>query len=166
MIMIEKTFPITEKLILDALNLAEQLYLQLNKEAETLKQPQHTESIQLIANSKKQLVAKLEHFNSQLVRVLSSENLPNNQQGLAEYFKRAEAANFAIHEATKNWEAIRIISIKSKILNDQNGASLDILARHTKSSLQILKGKPQFANTYGPDGARKSDTYTRTLVLA
>ena len=34
--MIEKTWPITEKLILNALHLTEQLYQQLTREADTL----------------------------------------------------------------------------------------------------------------------------------
>lgn len=166
MTIIEKTFPVTEQLILDALVLAKQLYQQLHQEADALKKVRHTESINIIAANKKQLVAKLEQFNSQLGRVLTIENLPNSQQGLADYFQRAEAANLSTAESAKNWQAIQFICSESKILNEQNGASIELLTRHTKRSLQILKGKPQFAHTYGPDGITRSDTYTRTLVLA
>jgi flagella synthesis protein FlgN len=164
--MIEKTYPFTEKLILDALLLAQELNLQLNLEADALKNTQHSDLIFNIAANKKQLVVKLEQFNSQLGQVLATENLPNSQQGLTDYFTLAKTANFSSTEVTKNWESIRTISAKSKILNEQNGASLELLARHTKRSLQILKGKSQFANTYGPDGAAKSESYARTLVLA
>lgn len=163
---IEKTYPITEKLILDALILAQELNHQLDQEADALKNTLHSESIIHIAANKKQLVAKLEQFNSQLGQVLATENLPHNQQGLTDYFTLAKAANLSIAEATENWESIRAIAAKSKILNEQNGASLDLLARHTNRSLQILKGKSQLANTYGPDGTTKTDSYTRTLVLA
>jgi flagella synthesis protein FlgN len=164
--MIEKTYPLTEKLIFDALILTEQLYRLLHQEADALKKTQHAESINLIAGNKKQLVAKLEQVNSQLVRVLASENLPNSQQGLADYFQRAETANLSAAESIKNWQSIQLLCAESKILNEQNGASLELLARHTKCAVQILKGKPQFANTSGPDGATQSDSYTRTLVLA
>lgn len=164
--MIEKTYPFTEKLILDALILAEQLNQQLNQEADALKKIQHPESIDFIAANKKQLVIKLEQFNIQLGRILATENLPGNPQGLEDYFQRAESANLSTAVARKNWQSIQLICAESKILNEQNGASIDLLARHTKRSLQILKGKPQFANTYGPDGITKSDSYARTLVLA
>jgi len=164
--MIEKTYPFTEKLISDALILAEQLHQQLNREAEALKKTQHPESIDFIAANKKQLVAKLEQFNTQLGRILATENLPGNQQGVEVYFQRAESANLSTTTAKNNWRSIQLTCSESKHLNEQNGASLDLLARHTKRSLQILKGKPQFANTYGPDGTTKSDSYARTLVLA
>jgi flagella synthesis protein FlgN len=164
--MIEKTFPITEKLIFDALQLTQELYQQLDLEADALKKTHNSESIIKIAANKKQLVAKLELFNSQLGQVLATETLSNSQQGLTDYFNRAKAANFSTEEAIKNWTSIRAISTSSKVLNEQNGAGLDLLARHTKRSLQILKGKAQFANTYGPDGAAKNDTYTRTLSMA
>ena len=57
--MIEKTWPITEKLIVNALHLTEQLYQQLVQEADTLKQPLHTELLNTIAANKKQLVMQL-----------------------------------------------------------------------------------------------------------
>lgn len=166
MIIIEKTFPITEKLIQDALSLAQQLNEELNQEADTLKKAPHSDSIELIAAKKKQLVTKLEQFNSQLGQVLATENLPNSQQGLSDYFHRATAANLPTEKVANNWEAFRFIIAESKNLNDQNGASIDLLARHTKRSLQILKGKSQFATTYGPDGTTHSETYHRTLVFA
>jgi flagella synthesis protein FlgN len=98
--------------------------------------------------------------------VLATENLPNSQQGMADYFQRAETANLVTLEAKKNWASIKLISAESKILNEQNGASLELLARHTTRSLLILKGKPLFTATYGRDGISKSESYTRSLTVA
>ncbi|NOT11305.1 MAG: flagellar protein FlgN [Methylococcaceae bacterium] len=164
--MIEKTYPIAEKLIFDALLLAQQLNEQLHQEAHALKKPQQPETIIVIAAYKKQLVCKLEQFSDHLGRVLATENLPNSRQGIADYFQRAEMANLTTLDAKNNWESIKRISVESKILNEQNGASLDLLARHTTRSLQILKGKSLFANTYGRDGITKNDSYRRSLVVA
>jgi flagellar biosynthesis protein FlgN len=164
--MIDKTYPFTEKLIADALILAEQLYQELNQEADALKKLQHPDLIGSIATNKKQLVTDLEQFNIQLGKILATENLPCDQQGLENYFQRAEAANLTTAISIINWQSIQSICAKSKILNERNGASLELLARHTKRSLQILKGKPQFTSTYGPDGITKSDSYARTLVMA
>ena len=164
--MIEKTFPITEKLIFDALQYTQELYQQLDLEADALKQTHNSDAIAKIAANKKQLVAKLDLFNSQLSQILATETLPNSQQGLTDYFNRAHAANFSTEDAIKNWASVRTISANSQALNEQNGASLDLLARHTKRSLQVLKGKSQFTNTYGPDGSEKNDTYTRSLSMA
>ena len=164
--MIEKTFPLVEKLIVDALTNAGQLLEQLNQEADALKTIQQTESIDRIAANKKLLVSKLEQFNVDLGRILASENLPGNQQGIDEYFIRAAAANLCTEPSASHWQSIRTLCAASKVLNEQNGASIDLLNRHTKRSLQILKGKPQHTSTYGPDGITQSDSYARTLVMA
>ncbi len=162
--MIEKTFPITEKLILNALQLARQLHQELRKEAEALKKTQHAELIVSIAANKKQLVAQLEQFNSQLAQVLTTEKLPNNHESIAEYFHRAKTAGLLTAEPYNNWEQLMGICLECRNLNEQNGACVELLSRHTKRSLDILKGKPAFANTYGSDGIAKSERYGRPLI--
>ncbi|MGZ8224353.1 MAG: flagella synthesis protein FlgN [Methylobacter sp.] len=164
MTMIEKTWPITEKLILNALHLTGQLYEQLAREADALKKPLHTELINDIATSKKQLVAQLEQFNMQCGQILATEKLPNDQEGIKEYFQRAEAAELRAVESINNWAQIQFICSECRTLNEQNGAGIELLAHHTKRSLHILKGKPHITNTYGPDGATQSDRFTHTLI--
>ena len=163
--MIEKTWPITEKLILNALHLTEQLYQQLTREADTLKKPPHTELINNIAANKKQLVMQLEQFNMQCGQILATEKLPDNQEGIKDYFQRAEAAGLPTAESTNHWAKIQFICSECRTLNEQNGASIELLANHTKRSLHILKGKPHSSNTYGPDGSTQSDPFTHTLIL-
>lgn len=163
--MIEKTWPITEKLILNALHLTRQLYQQLTREADTLKKSPQTELINNIAANKKQLVLQLEQFNMQYGQILATEKLPNNQEGIKEYFQRAAAAKLPTAEATSNWAQIQFICSDCRTLNEQNGAGIELLAYHTKRSLHILKGKPHSSNTYGPDGAAQSDPFTHTLML-
>lgn len=162
--MIEKTYPITEKLILNALQLAQQLHQELNLEADTLKKTQQAELISSIAANKKQLVAQLEQFNTQITQVLATEKLPNDHESIREYFKRAENTGLSTAESIGNWTQLMLVCADCRSLNEQNGASIDLLARHTKRSLNILKGKPEFANTYGSDGSTQSDRYSRTLI--
>lgn len=162
--MIEKTYPITEKLILNALQLAQELHQELSREADALKKTQQAELINNIAANKKQLVVQLEQFNAQLSQVLATEKLPNNQESISEYFKRAETAGLLPAESIGNWTQLMLVCAECRSLNEQNGASIDLLSRHTKRSLDILKGKPEFANTYGADGSTQSDRYTRTLI--
>lgn len=164
MTMIEKTYPIIEKQILNTLHLVEQLYQQLKQEADSLKLMQQAEKINHIASNKKQLVVQMEQLSKQLGDLLAMEQLPNDQEGIKTCFQRAEAVGLSAVEAAGNWAKIRSISAVCRTLNEQNGACLDLLARHAKRSLHILKGKPQFANTYGPDGATKSDYFTHTLI--
>jgi flagellar biosynthesis protein FlgN len=162
--MIEKTWPITEKLILNALHLTEQLYEQLTREADTLKKPLHTELINDIAAHKKQLVMQLEQFNTQCGQILATEKLPNNQEGIKAYFQRAETAGLRAVESINNWAQIQFICSECRILNEQNGAGIELLAYHTKRSLHILKGKSPLSSTYGPDGTTQSAPLTHTLI--
>jgi flagella synthesis protein FlgN len=162
--MIEKTYPITEKLVINALQLAQQLHQELNREADALKKNQQAELINNIAANKKQLVVQLEQFNSQLAQVLATEKLANNQDGIREYFKRAEIANLPTAELIGNWMQLMLVCAECRNMNEQNGAGIDLLSRHTKRSLDILKGKPAFANTYGADGSTQSDRYSHTLI--
>ncbi len=162
--MIEKIYPITEKLIVNALQLAQQLHQELKREADALKKTQNAELINNIAASKKQLAGQLEQFNTQITQVLATEKLPNNQEGINEYFSRAETAGLLTAESIGNWSQLMLVCAECKTMNEQNGAGINLLSRHTKRSLDILKGKPEFANTYGADGSAKSDRYTRTLI--
>jgi flagellar biosynthesis protein FlgN len=162
--MIEKTYPITEKLILNALQLAQQLYQELNREADALKKTQQAELIGDIAAQKKQLVTQLEQFNTQLAQVLATEQLPNNQESIKEYLRRAEAIGLQTSESINNWQQLMLVCIDCRTLNEQNGAGIDLLSRHTKRSLDILKGKPEFANTYGSDGSTQTERRSHTLI--
>ncbi len=162
--MIEKTYPITEKLILNALNLVKELRLQLDQEVEALKNTQNAELINTIANSKKQLVVQLELFNTQWGQILATEVLANNQEGITEYFQRAAAAGILTDELIHQWTQIQTFCSECKALNDQNGASIAMLARHTERSLHILKGKSHTSNTYGPDGSSQSELHIRPLI--
>jgi len=164
MTMIKQTYPITEQLVRNALQLAQQLVQELNRETDALKKTHQAELINSIAASKKQLVAQLEQFNTQIAQVLATEKLPNDQNSIKEYFSRAEAANLSTAELIGNWTQLMIVCAECRNLNEQNGAGIDLLSRHTKRSLDILKGKPEFANTYGSDGSTQSDRHSRTLI--
>jgi len=98
-------------------------------------------------------------------QILATEKLPDNQEGIKEYFQRAEAAGLSTVESTSHWAKIQSICSECRTLNEQNGASIELLAYHTKRSLHILKGKPHSSNTYGPDGTTQSDPFTHTLIL-
>lgn len=163
--MVEKTWPIAEKLFLNTLDLARKLYQQLAQEADALKDSPKPELLDATAANKKQLVAQLEQFNVQCGQILATEKLGNNQDGIKAYFQKAEAAGLPTAETKKNWELMRLICSECRALNDQNGAAIELLANHAKRSLDILKGKPRSTNTYGPDGAAKSDPLTHTLTF-
>jgi flagellar biosynthesis protein FlgN len=163
--MIRKTWLIAEKLILNTLHLTRQLHRQLIQEAGTLKKSPDAELINDIAANKKHLVMQLEQLNMQFGQILATEKLPNNQEGIKEYFLRAEAAELPTDESIDSWAQFQLICSECRTLNEQNGASIELLSYHAKRSLHILKGKPHGSNTYGPDGTTQSDSFTHILTL-
>ena len=162
--MINKTFPIAEKLISNGLLLSQTLYRQLQDETEILKQKQHADTLNSASDQKQRLINELNTFSQQLGQILETEKLPNNRAGLNAYFIKAENAGLSAAETSAKWNQITDISAKNQALNEQNGATIEILLRHTRQSLNILKGKPQTADTYGSDGYKKSAVFSSSII--
>lgn len=162
--MIEKTFPITEKLLSNGLKSAQKLLELLNAEYEQLQQKADTVSLTTLATQKRDMVSQLEQFSKQLGQVLATEQLHMNQEGVFSYLSKAQSAGINIAGSSKVWIDITALSKKCRSLNEQNGASIDLLSRHTQRSLLILRGKSPLTNTYGPDGSTRSELFSHTLI--
>lgn len=163
--MIEKTWPTAEQLILNILGTTQQLHEQLAREADILKTGQPPELIDQSTAQKKQLAHALEGLHTQLNQLLTTETLPHNQDGVLLYFQRAATAALPTTETSARWRQIQQLCLECKALNEQNGASIDLLSLHAKRSLDILKGNTQPANTYGRDGVTQRDALTHTLTF-
>jgi flagella synthesis protein FlgN len=162
--MIEHTFPIAEQLMTNALQLAQRLYQQLNQEAGSLVRTPQSSFISTVANNKRDLVTQLDLFNKQLGQILAAEQLPHSQAGINAYFQMAMIANLSSNTLKENWEQLMKVCMDCKHLNEQNGASIEILARNNKRTLHILKGKSEIVTSYGRDGAVISEFQNSTLV--
>lgn len=162
--MIEKTFPITEKLLATGLKSTQQLFQLLNAEYEQLKQKNDPIALSTLAANKKEVVIQLEQFSKQLGQVLATEKLSTNQEGIMSYLAKAKAADINIASSLQCWLDIVALCKKCRSLNEQNGASIDLLSRHTQRCLQVLRGKSQLTATYGPDGTTRSELFSHTLV--
>ncbi len=162
--MIEHTFPIAEQLMSNALQLTQRLYQQLNQEADSIVRTPQSNFISAVANNKRDLVTQLELFNKQLEQILAAEQLPHSQIGINAYFQMAAIANLSTDMIKVNWEQLMKLCTECRNLNEQNGASIDMLARNNKRTLHILKGKSENVTSYGRDGAVISDFQTNTFV--
>ncbi len=163
--MIEHTFPIAEQLISNALQLAQRLYQQLRQEADSLliRTPQ-ANFINTVANNKRELVTQLDLFNKQLEQILAAEQLPHSPEGVEAYFQLIRMTGLSSDSLKANWEQLIKLCTDCKNLNEQNGASIEMLARNNKRTLHILKGKSENVTSYGRDGAVISDFSNNTFV--
>lgn len=162
--MIEKTYPITEKLLANALKAAQSLFELLTIESDKLKQKMDPEAIANIAANKRELVAQLEQFTKQLGQVLATEQLSVGNEGVTKYLAKAGAAGIRVEGVRGSWAGLAKLSENCRALNEQNGASIALLSRHTQRSLQILRGKSPLAATYGPDGVTRNELFSHTLI--
>ena len=162
--MIDKTFPLTGQLIDSGLELGRQLLRLLDEEAQILRNNRHAESLNSLSEQKQQLVSQLNQFAAQLGQILSSEKLDNGSEGIRQYFEIARQNGLQTSKTIGRWSEFMTISERCRKLNEQNGASIALLSKHVQRSMQILKGKPQTINTYGPDGTARTGQYSRSLV--
>jgi flagella synthesis protein FlgN len=162
--MIEKTFPITDKLLSSGLKSTQKLFELLHAEYEQLKALSDPNVLGSLAAHKKEIVVQLEQFSKQLCQVLATEKLVATQDGMQRYLATAQSNGINIADSQRCWHEIVRLSKNCQTLNEQNGASIDLLSRHTQRALQIMRGKPQLHTTYGPDGSTRSELFSRTLV--
>lgn len=162
--MIEKSLPIAEKLLVSGLKSTQQLFELLNQEAEQLKRIQNPDLLNQIAIDKRASAGQLEQFSKQLAQVLNTEQLSLNADGINLYLSKAEHAGLNVIEAKRCWHALNELNPKCRSLNEQNGATIGLLSRHTQRALHILRGKSPLATTYGPDGSTRNELYSHTLV--
>lgn len=161
--MIENTYPLVVNLLTDILKRMSGLEKTLQDEAKILKAASSPDSISQKAGEKIRLIADLEAFNKQLVDVLRLENLPIDRVGIEQYFKNVGTAGLNMAALESDWQKIQENALLCKQLNDQNGASILLLSRHTERALQIIKGSSLVSNTYGPNGASQSELHSRSL---
>lgn len=162
--MIEKTFPITEKILANGLKSVQQLFELLNRESEQLQNQADPSQLAILAADKQDAAAQFEQFSKQLGQILATEKLGVSPDDVKSYFEIARIAHFDIAETWAVWTKLVDLSKACRSLNEQNGACIELLSRHTQRALQILRGKSNLATTYGPDGSTRSELFSHTLV--
>ena len=161
--MIIKTFPIAEKLLKKGLNLNLTLLDLLNKEADSLRHLTNPTLLSNLAKAKKETVSQLNLFSKQLSQVLATEKLDMSAEGVSLYFKKAEEVSVNTDKANVYWEEILANARQCRSLNENNGASINLLTQYSQRSLHILQGKSQQPTTYGADGSAKRELFSHTL---
>ncbi|MBS3963784.1 MAG: flagellar protein FlgN [Methylomonas sp.] len=162
--MIDKTFPIAEKLLTATLRHADILLQLLQTERQMLEQTLDATGIARTAANKKTIVVQLEQLGKQLEQVLATEKLSLGRDGFDHYLARARQSGFNTETCQNTWARLTQLTGQCRNLNEQNGASIELLTRHTQRSIQILRGRSQLTTTYGPDGCTRNELFSHTLI--
>ncbi len=163
-IMIEKTYPLAEKLLEQGAIESNKLTAILNQEKDNLMQRSNPIMINKIAEEKKHKTALIEQFSRQFNQILYTSHLELNSQGVELYFREAESHKIDTTKSRQHWDLIIQQARQCKQLNQENGLRLNILMQHTQRALQILKGKSRQTTTYGPDGNSAKERFSHALV--
>ncbi|MDT8406782.1 MAG: flagellar protein FlgN [Methylococcales bacterium] len=164
--MIDKTFPLTERLFKQLLADSTAFLGELKQEQALLKPPVDTAKLDLVIQQKNQSLSQLNTGFGRLQQVLASERLSYNLESVASYLSKAAAAGFDTAQALELWQQIVRLSEQSQRLNDQNGIRIEALLRHNKQALSILKGQAGTAHSYGRDGATQNIPQSHTHFSA
>ena len=164
--MINKTYPIAEKILSQGLQFNQALLTLLEKESERLGKKAIAADITELAEQKKQVASQLEQFSQQMTQILDTEALEFNPSGLQDYFDKALAAGINTGKGQKLWQQISSLIHRCHLLNEQNGASITLLMRHNQRIQQIFRGKNQQTTTYTANGSTSSVQFSRAIASA
>jgi len=161
--MIDKTHAITLQLVETALDNTKLLFQLLTKEATLLSGKAAAHKFDALTAQKNEVIALLTTFTKQVDQILASEKL-SKEEGMDAYFSIAKKAGIDTSISHNNWNQLLITSQQCRDINEQNGACLHILNKHSLRVLDVLKGKDLSITTYGKNGHTNSGNASTTTI--
>lgn len=123
----------------------------LQQESQALK-TRLVEEIAALARKKQNSVDRIVHKMELQNRFFESRKIPKGEVGLEHFLGGFDKENPGLGELRSYQRKIRETLERCKTLNEHNGASIELMNRHTRRALDILRNAGNPAQTYGPDG--------------
>lgn len=162
--MTDKTLPIVLQDTFDQIfELTQQLHEQLTREAAALSR-RDSQSISTLAAEKHTVMASLGTVALRLETWLRSIGHAAGDERIEDVLGELKIDGQAASGLTSRWAQIQELSARCKLLNERNGARIELLNLHFKRAMQILAGQNHAAQTYGPDGTATRDNTNRSSV--
>ncbi len=141
----------------------ESLYELLKQESQVLVDGD-VELIESLAASKQSVVARINRLTVQQNDFFGALNLPYGQEGLDAYMGQYMDSDSNMLELKSVWKKITQQLEESQVLNEANGACIELMNRHTERSLEIIRGGPSEEFTYGSNGIKQQTSNTRPVA--
>ena len=149
----------------DALSEQVNRMLELLKHEAALIKSKDIEGIETIAGEKQSLAANLNFWVTQQQRKLVPPTTPDRLD--ASKHSNEPNFNFPLDRTLRDrWNQIKSLLMQCKLLNETNGACVELLKRHCQRSLEVLYKSDNATHTYGPNGATQASLPSRSLTLA
>jgi flagella synthesis protein FlgN len=120
------------------------------------------EKIEAISKEK---LAQMQQLAQQLAKrdeLLTILRLPSGKEGTDMMVQQLPPG----HELTSNWGQLQQLSGELQHQNTINGDIVAIGQRRAKQALDILRGKNNIPETYGPGGESRTDATPNTIAKA
>ncbi|MEN8261508.1 MAG: flagellar protein FlgN [Pseudomonadota bacterium] len=145
------------------LELTEKLHVQLTREAVALGQ-RDSQAVATLSAEKQSLVGELGMLTLRLETWLRSMGYATGKDSMVDVLGKMKIEGQPASEMIARWARVCEISSQCKILNEANGARIELLNLHFRRAMQILSGQAHPTQTYGPDGSAKRDITNHSLV--
>lgn len=164
--MTERSSQVLKNLLESIFNLNQRLNQSLLEESLVLKQSLSAETLNTIAAQKTHLVTELNQKTTVLTNLIGSSSMSKIGIDIKAYIKGLTISNSVKNELASAWLSIEDSLTSNQSLNEQNGATLELLSRHQRRRLQILSGQNPTTQTYGPDGVTHYGQSSKALASA
>lgn len=123
-----------------------------------------SDEIESIAQYKHESVLRIDDLAKLQNHFLESKQLPGGEKGLDRFLVNFSNDDPNVNEIQDYRKKINQNLVHCKALNDRNGASIELLNRHTLRAIDILRNRTHHPYTYGPDGSRQQSQISRARV--
>jgi len=121
-------------------------------------------SLETIAGDKEQIIERINNLTHQQNEFLGKFNLSGHKEGLATYLEQATKNDPKLAKLRIYWSKVTVALEQCQQLNQQNGARIELLNRHTERSLDILRGQSHLPYTYGPTGEKQKERTNQSAI--
>ena len=120
------------------------------------------DSISAASSLKLQQMQRFQHLLSERDRILIKFGFPPGKEGTDAILSSGPADAATL----ENWEELKKMAVRLRDSNDLNGSIVALGQRHVQQALDILIGRAEENQTYGPAGDRSKGHRSNSLAKA
>ncbi|MGH8549236.1 MAG: flagella synthesis protein FlgN [Methylococcales bacterium] len=122
------------------------------------------DEIDSVAKQKQGSVNRIQHQTNLQNSFFESKQFPGRETGLNRYLEQFGDEDPDLLELRTYPEKIQSCVQQCKALNERNGARIELMNRHTRRAIDLLRNQGHQPDTYGPDGNTRQNPVSRARI--
>lgn len=122
------------------------------------------DEISSLAEKKQESVNRIQHQTNLQNSFFESKQIPAGETGFNRYLEQFGEEDPHLLELRTCRENITSRLEQCKVLNERNGACIELMNRHTRRAIDILRKQGNQPCTYGPDGNTRQISVSRARI--